>query len=48
MIKAAAEKGWVNERLTVHEIMTALHRAGSDFILTYYAKELLEWRQNHS
>lgn len=46
MIKAAAEKGWVNERLTVHEIITALHRAGSDFILTYYAKELLEWRVN--
>jgi porphobilinogen synthase len=44
MIKAGSEKGYVNERLTVHEIITALHRAGSDFILTYYAKELLEWR----
>jgi porphobilinogen synthase len=44
MIKAGAEKGYVNERLAVHEIITALHRAGSDFILTYYAKELLEWR----
>lgn len=46
MIKAGAEKGYVNEKLTVHEIITALHRAGSDFILTYYAKELLEWRLN--
>lgn len=44
MIKAAAEKAYVNERLAVHEIINALHRAGSDFILTYYAKELLEWR----
>ncbi len=46
MIKAGAEKGYVNEKLTVHEIITALHRAGSDFILTYYAKELLEWQLN--
>jgi porphobilinogen synthase len=44
MIKAAAEKAYVNERLAVHEVINALHRAGSDFILTYYAKELLEWR----
>ena len=44
MIKAGAEKGYLNERLTVHEIITALHRAGCDFILTYYAQELLEWR----
>jgi porphobilinogen synthase len=47
MIKAGAEKGYLNERLTVHEIITALHRAGSDFILTYYAKELLEWRMEN-
>jgi len=44
LIKAGAEKGYVNEKLTVHEIMHALNRAGSDFILTYYAEELLEWR----
>lgn len=47
MIKAASEKGWINERNTVHEVITALHRAGSDFIITYYAKELLEWQQEN-
>jgi len=44
MIKAAALQGWIDEKQVVHEIICALHRAGSDFILTYYAKEILGWR----
>jgi len=43
MIKAAAEKGWVNERKTAMEVTTAIQRAGADFIITYYAKELAQW-----
>src|SRR6266536_1985768 len=40
MVKAAAEKGIVDERAAVLEIMTALKRAGADVIITYWAREL--------
>src|SRR5437868_8860016 len=43
MVKAAAEKGIVDERAAVLEIMTSLKRAGADIIITYWAKELAEW-----
>src|SRR5436853_734346 len=43
MIKAAAEKGIVDERAAVLEIMTSLKRAGADIIVTYWARELAEW-----
>src|SRR5207249_10743940 len=43
MIKAAAEKGVVDERAAVLEIMTALKRAGADIIITYWARELAKW-----
>ena len=43
MIKAAAEKGIVDERAAVMEIMTSLKRAGADIIVTYWARELAEW-----
>ena len=43
MLKAAAEKGIVNERAAVIEIMTALRRAGADIIITYWARELAKW-----
>ncbi len=43
MIKAAAEKGFVDERAAVLEIMTSLKRAGADMIATYWARELAEW-----
>jgi porphobilinogen synthase len=46
MIKAAAEKGIVDERATVLEIMTSLKRAGADIIITYWARELAEWTRN--
>jgi porphobilinogen synthase len=44
MIKAAAEKGWLNEEKAVLEILTSIRRAGADFIITYYAKEVAKWR----
>ncbi|MDQ6765864.1 MAG: porphobilinogen synthase [Verrucomicrobiota bacterium] len=43
MVKAGAEKGYFEERGAVLEIMTSLKRAGADFIVTYWAKELAEW-----
>jgi len=46
MIKAATEKGIVDERAAVLEIMTSLKRAGADIIITYWARELAEWTRN--
>ena len=43
MVKAAAERGWLDERQVVLEIMTGLKRAGADLIVTYWARELAEW-----
>jgi porphobilinogen synthase len=43
MVKAAAEKGIIEERAAVLEIMTALKRAGANIIVTYWARELAEW-----
>jgi len=39
MIKAAAQKGWLDEKAVMIETLTALKRAGADFILTYFARE---------
>ncbi len=43
MIKAAAEKGWIDERKTVMESLTSLQRAGADLIITYYAEQVAGW-----
>jgi len=43
MVKAAAEKGWINEKQMVLEILTGIKRAGADMILTYFAPEAAEW-----
>jgi porphobilinogen synthase len=39
MVKAAAEKGWLDGERTMVESLTAIKRAGADIILTYFAKE---------
>jgi porphobilinogen synthase len=39
MIKAAAQRGWIDEKAIVLETLTSLKRAGADLILTYFAKE---------
>ena len=46
MIKAAAEKGIIDERSAVLEIMTSLKRAGADIIVTYWAREIAEWTRS--
>ncbi len=43
MIKAAAEKGWIDERSTALEVLTSIRRAGADFIITYFAKDVAGW-----
>lgn len=43
MMKAAAEKGWLDEKKTVLETMMCFKRAGTDIILTYYAKQAAKW-----
>lgn len=40
MIKAAASKGWLNEEQAMMESLIAIRRAGADFIISYYAKDL--------
>ncbi len=43
MVKAAAAKGWIDERGVVLESLTAIKRAGADCILTYWAKDAARW-----
>jgi porphobilinogen synthase len=43
MLKAAAEKGWVDYERTVLETLTAIRRAGADVIITYHALEAARW-----
>ena len=43
MLKAAAERGWIDERAAALESLTAIRRAGADVIVTYYAKEAAGW-----
>ena len=43
MIKAAIEKGYLDERKVVLEVLTSIKRAGADLILTYFAKDAAKW-----
>lgn len=45
LIKAAAERGWIEERAVVEETLIAIRRAGADLILTYHAKDFARWRK---
>jgi porphobilinogen synthase len=45
MIKAAAARGWLDERAAALETLTAIRRAGADLILTYHAKDAARWLQ---
>ena len=42
MVKAAAARGWVDEKLVVREILNSISRAGADLIITYHARDALE------
>ncbi len=43
MVKAAAERGWIDERRVVMETLTGFKRAGVDMILTYHAPDVARW-----
>ncbi len=43
LVKAAAEKKWINERDIVLESLTAIKRAGADIIISYHAQDVLKW-----
>jgi len=43
MIKAAAARGWIDERAVTLESLLAMRRAGADIVITYAAKEVAKW-----
>jgi porphobilinogen synthase len=43
MVKAAAAKGWLDERQAALESLTAIKRAGADIVVSYWAKDLAQW-----
>jgi porphobilinogen synthase len=43
MIKAAAERGWLDERTAAMEVLTGIVRAGADLVITYYAEDAARW-----
>jgi len=43
MIRAAAERGWIDERSAVMESLTCVKRAGADLVITYFAEEAAGW-----
>jgi porphobilinogen synthase len=43
MLKAAAERGWIDERGATMETLFSIRRAGADVIVTYHAKQAAEW-----
>ncbi len=43
MLKAASQNGWIDEQKCVLEAMVGFKRAGTDAILTYYAKDVARW-----
>ena len=45
MVKAAAQQGWLDEKRTTTEILTAIKRAGADIIITYHAKDFARWSE---
>jgi porphobilinogen synthase len=46
IIKAAAQKGWIDEQRVMMETLTSIKRAGADIILTYYAREAIAALRN--
>lgn len=42
MVKAAAEKGWLDNDAIMQETLTAITRAGADIVITYFAREYME------
>jgi porphobilinogen synthase len=43
LVKAAAERGWIDEKAAVFETLTGIHRAGADLVITYWAPQMARW-----
>ena len=43
MVKAADQKGWLDEKRVALEILTSIKRAGADIIISYWAKDAAKW-----
>lgn len=43
MVKAAADKGWIDEKAVVMEMLLGMKRAGADIIITYHSKDVAKW-----
>ena len=43
MVKAAAERGWIDERRVALESLTSIRRAGADMVITYWARDVVKW-----
>jgi porphobilinogen synthase len=43
LIKAAAARGWIDERAAALETLTGIRRAGADLIISYFAPEMAQW-----
>ena len=48
MVKAAAQKGWVDEKRIVMEVLTGIKRAGADIVITYHALEAARWLRDET
>jgi porphobilinogen synthase len=48
MLKAAAERGWLDERRAAVEALIGMRRAGADLLITYYAKDVARWLREES
>lgn len=46
MVHAAAEKGWLDLKRIAMETLTAIHRAGADIVITYWAKQACGWLES--
>lgn len=46
MIRAAADRGWLDERAAVIESTNAMHRAGADLVVSYFARDLARWARD--
>jgi porphobilinogen synthase len=48
MVKAAGQKGWLDDKNVALEVLTAIKRAGADIIITYFAKDAAKWLKEAS
>jgi porphobilinogen synthase len=48
MLKAAAQRGWLDERRAALESLVGIRRAGADLVITYYAKDAARWLRDES